>query len=109
MTTPQTKCCSCELPSIQDGYCIDCGKRVSPETLEKWGHHPSPAQDWSEEFEEKFGIYSRYADVCPSKETYMDFISRIIAQTDNEAYNRGYEAARQGKVREMHDSAEGKS
>lgn len=34
---------------------------------------------WQKEFDDRFGIYSNYADVCPDKEEYIEFITDLLA------------------------------
>jgi len=41
-------------------------------------------EQWEKEFDEKFGLYSNYADFCPSKEEYKSFIKSLRSKTRTE-------------------------
>lgn len=45
--------------------------------------HPplKPQEEWEEKFDKKFGLFSNYADFCPSKETYKDFIKQLLSSS----------------------------
>lgn len=66
--------------------CVVCdpnwkGKQPLPlcEKHEEECLHPEPSREsWEEEFDEKFGIYSNYADFCPDKKEYKEFISQLL-------------------------------
>lgn len=47
-------------------------------------------KDWEKEFDDRFGMYSNYADFCPFSETYKFFIKNLLTQALQEERDTQY-------------------